>query len=942
MYIPSIDAKDLYLASNVIDTEKSKFGYRLQTRSGKVNLNKYTNVFDDCLDLRQLENIASKILPKKDALDFYIEGKRYSNKIINVTFKYSGKEFNKLKSNTYIQIGYDLPDAKFVDCLGYNSNGDIIGVITNSPVSNPQKRQLPDSFKLGVNSTGHDIYMAKNVKANKGVGELRTKLYKDGFQCEGRHYVRYKRSSGSARVGKCLFIDAALYPYMHKWEMCNLIIENDDEVDLAALEAYISLPTSSIIDTITIEPQNILVIPDKESRFKEDSIVTKIGKDGWLHTSSQEIEVHNSLFDGQSLIDQSIMGSYSDKGMLLLRNRFFKSCCFNTNIMKWFYEKNISQISQLHPDCFTLATSIDQIKLITTPSSIKYIKFGRIIDWLRLIESTFGIVKHEKKTHYLDSQMVQAHYQLLNTVQLSEEQVKIFLADTLDYLNYLNTDVDVLKHHIECECLNLDEVGNIDTTNLHDRNKMMYTMLNICPQFTKTKMFYDFKRDLCKSFMKNAKKGHIWIDGNYSVLFGNPYEMLLHSIGKLPDGLTTLPQGNIHTSRFDFGKTLLGCRSPHISTSNILITKNMEHQEIDRYFNLTPEIVCINSVNENILERLSGADFDSDQIIISDNQIIIDAALRYYDIFKVPANHVDARKVLRKYNAEQKADLDYKTGSNLIGDIINLSQELNTIMWDIINRSKETDPNKLYTLIEPIYIDICQLNVMSCIEIDKAKKEFDVNMEAEIARVRKKWLTKDFNGRVIKPGFIGYIAKTKGYYNPTKKHYKYHKTTMDYILKELSRRRAKKQAVPEFISLSKCFSFPDYNKDLVNKQQLKKIVTSAHKANKKISSIYANTYIKGDVKYTLATRERDSLLYLMQNMKINKHTMCRLISYTDAPQHKDISKLLFRLIFAYDFDAIFDIVNDMVKFVTYIEPDRDGGLYLCGKPYTRKEKKIND
>ena len=71
--------------------------------------------------------------------------------------------------------------------------------------------------------------------------------------------------------------------------------------------------------------------------------------------------------------------------------------------------------------------NISDIKIITTPSSIKYCKFGTIEQWLNLIETTFGIVKHEKPTHYFDGRMVSCHYQLINTLQLTEKEVQTLL-----------------------------------------------------------------------------------------------------------------------------------------------------------------------------------------------------------------------------------------------------------------------------------------------------------------------------------------------------------------------------------------------------------------------------------------------------------------------------------------------------------------------------------
>lgn len=41
--------------------------------------------------------------------------------------------------------------------------------------------------------------------------QLREYFYANGFKLGGVHYVRYKRSAGSSREGKCLFIDERLY-----------------------------------------------------------------------------------------------------------------------------------------------------------------------------------------------------------------------------------------------------------------------------------------------------------------------------------------------------------------------------------------------------------------------------------------------------------------------------------------------------------------------------------------------------------------------------------------------------------------------------------------------------------------------------------------------------------------------------------------------------------
>lgn len=117
-------------------------------------------------------------------------------------------------------------------------DGQLVGIQVDIPVQNP----LPEAFLAPYFAFQEDHYVkVREPKVLESRSELRERLYRDGFWAEGVHYVRMKRSSGSARVGKCLFIDEALYDDLHLWEMCGLDIKEGEPVDLAALESYISL-----------------------------------------------------------------------------------------------------------------------------------------------------------------------------------------------------------------------------------------------------------------------------------------------------------------------------------------------------------------------------------------------------------------------------------------------------------------------------------------------------------------------------------------------------------------------------------------------------------------------------------------------------------------------------------------------------------------------------
>lgn len=592
VYILTAEAKDLYNSNHL--AEPNSVGYNIRAKDGTINVKKYINALDYSLDLIKLREIYEKIYRRHD-FSFRVNHKEYTRHVINVKFSYAQKEFNKAGNNIYVRSGYQFRDLKFDNhiCI---LDGKLIGIETEVEVDEPYKdlSVLEDYF---VYEDGQYKHTNNEIVLNKA--DLRKELYikKNGFICDGIKYVRWKRSAGSGRVGKCLFINEALYQRMHKWETCNLKIEDGDAIDLAAFEAYISLTSSSIIDTIEIKPENFLIIDDYESVFK-DTVVGVEFENGHLAAKTKEYKICNSIFDGQSLIDESIVpDEYKQFGMLLLRNRFFKSASFNSNVQQWFADNNITEISQLNG--FTLAQDINDIKIITTPSSIKYAKFGQIQEWLDLIEPTFGIVKHEKPTHYFDGRMVSCHYQLINTLQLTEKDVESLLEASLDYISQVRNDPDVLRFHINYP---YDEM---EITPLNSKNEIVFKLLGMNADFAKTKLYYDFRDDLVKSLIRDLKQGHVLINGNYSTLLGNGLEMLQHSIGKF-NGESIIGKGNIYCKRFEDDKVLLGSRSPHICSGNILLAKNTENENINKYFNLSNEIVYINSIGENILQKLNG------------------------------------------------------------------------------------------------------------------------------------------------------------------------------------------------------------------------------------------------------------------------------------------------------------------------------------------------
>lgn len=977
VYILSVDAKDIYIANN----SDSSVGYNIRYPDGEINTNKFINSLDYSLDLIQLRDVYKKVY-RNNKFSFFRGDKEFTQSVINVTFKYSNKEYNKIYDNTYVKFGVPYTDITLSDCV-YTINGEAVAVKVGEEVENPVPQScLGDQFQY--NDDTHTYEVTDKPETLDTVADLRLKLYEDGFMCDGIKYVRFKRSSGSSRVGKCLFIDERLYQRMHKWEMCGLKVNEGQDIDLAGLESYISLTLSSIIDTIEIEPKNILVIDDYESTFKDKVVSTELGEDGWLTSEEKYIDVSNSIWDGQSLMDESLFGKYNSYGFLLLRNRFFKSACFNCNIQQWFTDNNITSVDQLNG--YTVAENISDIKLITTPSSIKYLKFGDLDTWLEKIDSTFGVVKHEKPPKGLRGRMVQIHYQLINTLQLSRDDIDELLEPSFDYVEKLYSDPDVLRYHIRYP----DERKFLHQP-LYSTNDVVYNLLGLNKAFSKTKLYDNFRVDLVKSFIKNMKKGHIFVDGNYSTLLGNGIEMLQSAIGQF-DGESIIGVGNIHSTRFEYGKDILGTRSPHVTMGNILVTHNVESEVVDRYFNLTNEIVYVNSINENLLNRLSGSDFDSDTILLTDNKVLLRAAKTNYSVFSVPTSDVEAKKIKRQYTAQQKADLDIKTSVNKIGEIVNLSQILNSIYWDSINHGATFDDMK------DLYYEISKLDVMSNIEIDKAKREYPIDSATEIKRIRQKFLESDDNKKVI-PYFFSVIERDKGYYDTKRKKYLKHETAMDYMQQAIEVRAKdiwdrdrvykynytpsdtsytitcaqyeSKRVAANYIRAELCdqvecdneliptayeiakdmkrvrkeyepfhsiINFKGYDSKSVYYPSARDIINKVRQTKTEIRMVWNSESLERSEKYLKCRDKRNDCMEFVNSKRIGRSTMCWLLKAVEDEENSDICRMLITMLFSSPNKEFYELINGSYEKCSVVAPassENDTSLYLFGHKYKK-------
>ena len=638
-----------------------------------------------------------------------------------------------------VSVGYVMPekksDAYFRLFKVYLDNSlDLIELEKTYKRIYRKKFSFQDKYEHDYTLAVINLKFNYTYKSQEGklvkIKDLRSHFYQNGFYLDGVHYARYKRSAGSSREGKCLFIDERLYKAMDKWCSCGL----KAQTDLASWESYKALSLSSIKGTVQIPLDGILFVPDYKSIFTEEVISVEL-KDGKLVAEQKQTEITNDIWDGESLLDESVFeNGYADKHMLLLRNKFFKSCAFRTKLQKWIKDKNIT-LADLKTRGFTLATDISQIIMVITPNSLKYLKFvgglseKNICKWVENVTDTFGVVKWDKSTRFFQGDMVQSSYQLLNTLGLDKAQAEELLKPSFDYISLVRNDVEFMRYHFtDAYAREKDGEEKKAPDGLADRADVIFRLLFSCTHFNTTALYANFRDDVVSGLKSSLRRGHILLNGTNATLFGNGPELLKYIAG---EKITSeLKKGQIYCKRFESGAKLLCARSPHITMGNLYCVENNLSGEIWNYFNLGKNIVCVNAISENIQQRLNGCDYDSDAMLITDDKLLVESAERYKDYFKVPVCGISSMSK----SGQTLAELDHDTSENKIGEIVNLSQKLNSIIWNEIHHGAPIEK------ILDIYNDVCKLAVLSGLEIDKAKRAYDnVNVGKELFALRKKY-----------------------------------------------------------------------------------------------------------------------------------------------------------------------------------------------------------
>lgn len=622
---------------------------------------------------------------------FYeVNGKQYTRKIINLTFD---KNYSKWDE-----------EAEWIDNKGKTNKGKRITI------------------------------------ANKR--KIRKYLYENGFVMDGIKYVFYKRGAAKAKNGYAFYIQEEMRDKLLNRSRLGMKFQENEELDLTSLLAYESLISSGIDFTIELDPKTeIFLIDDIYGKEFESLASVTREKNKEITTQNEIIKIQNCLTDGQGLLDESVFEKYEkqDKGFMLLRSDMFKCCAFNTKLQEWFKYNNIDKLTDMYGNVYDAS----KIKLVTTPNSLKFLKFAYKIGdgtkkgcytyWKDNIDNIFGVVKCDKEGNY--GNYNRTTYQLLNSIpNLTYDDLMKITEQEREYVNLLKNDIAVFRNYLGCDAkasLKLEKDIEEGDLSLYENVDLMNALLLVNSDFQYTKKFKMMKTKLIANYISHLREGKIRLkDTKYVTIMSNPYEMLLASIGKF-DNTSIMKGREVYCKYYNSYQEFCVSRNPHINSGNVMYAMNISHDEY-KWFNFTDNIMAVNFFDNDMPDRLQGEDVDSDTNLITPFNILVEKAKFCEKNFPTPINKVKGSAKPRKYNMKELQQLDVVLSDNYIGKIVNMSQIINSYLNDAISKGESQE------IIDELYQASSRLSSMSQIEIDKSKKVFDnISMSNELSKMRK-------------------------------------------------------------------------------------------------------------------------------------------------------------------------------------------------------------
>lgn len=499
------------------------------------------------------------------------------------------------------------------------------------------------------------------------------KMYKSGFELNGRKYYRLLGTTGGVKNSTIVFVSEDVYDELKRR------IDNGRNINKkivpAKLEAYKALTCSSSVPVST--PKGVLVVDDCELYFKEDVILLDDSgnTDSPKMTIEKDYDVSVIDNDGYGLILPHVIKrwagelgeDYLPSGMCI-RNSWVKGMVFPVDFID-FSNKVVKGDGSVK-DAWGNTHNINDIELVLTTSMLKlWDSYDSIDHYLECCKKNgYGFSVTKICPEELENERY-TNYQFIQTYDLNDEEIKELVKPTVDkYKDILGMDYN--KSLLFLRGLNMKK-GDFSIIDEDYIKALSIDKRLINDPFIRSKIHKMLKKQIDK-----AKTGVLRVRGNYQIVSGDVYMFMEHMFGLEPKGL--LKSGCNYSKYWnDKGIDKVACfRAPMTSHNNIRVL-NLENTSEMQYWYKYMKTVVLFGGWDTATHALNGMDKDADGVMTTDNNILVNKHRKELPIIclqKSAVKIIPTEEDLYNANINGFGD-DIGTTTNYITSMINLLAE---------------------------------------------------------------------------------------------------------------------------------------------------------------------------------------------------------------------------------------------------------------------------
>ena len=522
-----------------------------------------------------------------------------------------------------------------------------------------------------------------NCKGLTDKEEAINRMIHEGFKINDELFVLSERSASMTRNSILSFVNAEIIDELNERVLSGARIK---KTVLSKYYAYRGLMLSSChcLDgwypkvivvpdkTVTMKNQHIKELYDMETDFVNSEGETIHWKQKDVKEVCVDLEKIN-LFDGCGIHHPDITDYVKHRlqirerpTSLLLRMPYIKGVTHEMDYISFFEQHGIKEITDIWGVKHSVTYDSEPMFILTESmyKGYKYYKQNNdYSDWqyywqmFRKYNHCIGITKwnfsKEREPVY-----TRGNYQILQDLDMEYDDF-VFLAE------YSMEWADKIMHR--------DPLSTFCFLGLmHDNHK---TLNGYCkamlknPEMRNEETISQYVKKSLSKYRDELKCGKLWLRGSFKFLAPDLVALMEHIGGLEVKGCLEADEFYAHDIFGDMHGERSIERNPHICSSEHVILNAVTNDKTEWLKHL--DNVCVINSKGIIPQRLQGADFDGDLVLVIDNKLYSTGVHRD----AIPVIDVDDKITVQdeEDNSENRAKIVLRTMKNMIGEFSNYS-----------------------------------------------------------------------------------------------------------------------------------------------------------------------------------------------------------------------------------------------------------------------------